>query len=119
MPQASNGISTRQAGGGFFSTSKPLGPSASIVSDPFLVAGMARIIISGISDQPHEIMVEEANRPEGSWGGVGLAVSSVTPEGLQRAAITFVPIGAYVRVTVRNAGVQQERLSVVTVGLPT
>jgi hypothetical protein len=119
MPDGLGVISTRQSVGNLFSTRQPLDAGQSITSQPFEAAGYGQIVISIVSDQPHSVVVEEANRPEGPWTPV-LSISSAPIGLVQRAAGRLQPIGCYMRTILQNlAGVRMGSLSAVVFGTAT
>jgi hypothetical protein len=119
MPDGLGIIATRQGVGTLFSTRKPLGAGQSVTSQPFESAGYGQIVTSIISDQPHSVVAEEANRPEGPWTPVS-SISSAPIGLVQRAAGRLQPIGCFMRITLQNlAGVPMSSLSAVVFGTAT
>lgn len=118
MPDGLGVIATRQNVGALFSTRQPLAAGQSITSQPFEAAGFGQVVISIVSDQPHSILVEEANRPEGPWTPV-LTINSAPIGAVQRAAGRLQPIGCYMRTTLQNLGGVMSSLSALVFGTAT
>lgn len=112
-----NGIATRQNAPILFSTTKPLAAGISLVSQPILIAGFARVMFSIFADQPFTLLVEEGNDGDGPWTPVASLASS--PEGaFHRISTKLSPVGGFMRQTIQNPSIDEKLLSAVTYGLP-
>jgi hypothetical protein len=112
-----NGIATRQNTPILFSSIKPLAVGASIVSQPIIIGGFARVMFSIFADQPFTLLVEEGNDGDGPWTPVVSLNSS--PEGaFHRIATKISPVGGFMRQTIQNTAIAEKFISAVTYGLP-
>lgn len=117
MPLELKIIPTRQLTEALFGTEAALPAGGSFVSDPKLVAGFFAVNLLAVSDQPFQVVVQEACSADGQFVQTA-AYMSEPFAGLHRLCVQHLPCGPYMMTTLGNLGADQDILSFCATGLP-
>jgi hypothetical protein len=113
-------IATRQKADLLFGPiEEPLEAAASVTLDVMRVAGYGRVSFLAVSEQPFQILIEEACSPEGVFSEAATLVSALdATTGLQFVADHVFPSGTFMQVTVTNTGAVAAAVDLCAHGLP-